>query len=66
LSALHPSAREERSLLRDVARAYTRAIGSYEQHQARGNSDLADAAFTKMQEIEQAISIRELNSSWRD
>jgi cell fate (sporulation/competence/biofilm development) regulator YlbF (YheA/YmcA/DUF963 family) len=56
----------EHTLLREVSFRYQRARDNYERHQAAGNSELADAALSKMQEIEQSISLRELNSSWRN
>jgi len=62
----HPTPREERTLLREVSGAYVHARERYERHQAQGNAELADAAFSKMQEIEASVSIRELNSSWRN
>lgn len=57
--------RAERSLFHDVAFAYVRAYEHFERLQARGNSDLADAAFSRVQMIETSISVRELNASWR-
>lgn len=56
----------EHSLVREIAFRYSRARESYERHQAAGHADLADAALSKMQEIEQSVSVRELNSSWRN
>jgi len=56
----------ERTLLSEVSDAYQRARRNYEQHQARGNAEMADAALSKMQTIESSIQIRELNSAWRN
>jgi hypothetical protein len=58
--------KEERSLLRRVTRAYSRAEDDYARHAERGNTDLATAALARMQTIESCIEIKERNSAWRE
>jgi hypothetical protein len=55
----------QRNLLRDVVREYSHARQTWEQAQARGDSDRADAAFSKMQLIEDCIALHERSREWR-
>lgn len=45
------------STLRAVTRAYGRALESYERAMRFGETDKADAAFSRMQEIERDVTV---------
>jgi hypothetical protein len=54
-----------RSLLREAAFAYVRTFERYEQAQARGDSERADEAYSRIQDMEQSLNVTETNSAWR-
>ncbi|HLY06137.1 MAG TPA: hypothetical protein VKR31_10345 [Rhizomicrobium sp.] len=58
--------KQERALLRRVARAYVREEGRYARYAERGATDLATAALARMQMIESCIEIKERSQSWRE
>ena len=55
--SLMPDSNRFHSTLKEVTRAYGYAWNDYEQAMQRGDVNKADAALTRMQEIEQGVTV---------
>lgn len=53
------------TLLKEVAIAYFQALNDFERECARGHTDRADDALSRMQTIERSITVVENSKLWR-
>jgi hypothetical protein len=56
---------DQRRLLREVAFAYVRNYERMQQAGARGDENARDRHFTKIQQIEDSVTITERSGGWR-